>query len=210
MEKKYGFLFGLFIAAIILANLMGTKISYINFFGFYVEFSVGLLVFPITFLITDSISEVFGKERANELVNISTLVLVFLFLVILFASALPFAERSWVKSEEFNSVFSSGLRMIFASVVAFFFSQKHDVFAFHFWKNVTKGKHLWFRNTASTVVSQAIDSFVFMFLAFYMATPKFTIEYVIALALPYYFLKVLLAFFDTPFVYVVVHWLRKT
>ena len=85
----------------------------------------------------------------------------------------------------------------------------HDVISFDFWKNKTNGKMLWLRNNASTIVSQAIDSTLFMFIAFYGVSPKYDVAFIITLIIPYYVLKVLLAILDTPLVYAGVKWLKS-
>jgi uncharacterized integral membrane protein (TIGR00697 family) len=94
------------------------------------------------------------------------------------------------------------------SLVAFLIAQYHDIWAFNFWKQKTKGRFLWFRNNASTIVSQFIDTTIFMFIAFYMAAPGYDVAFVFALILPYWILKVVVALVDTPFVYMGVRWLK--
>ena len=100
-------------------------------------------------------------------------------------------------------------RIFIASIAAFLISQLHDIWAFNFWKQKTRGKHLWLRNNLSTIVSQLIDTTLFMFIAFYAVSPQFTIAYTFSLVIPYWILKVVFALFDTPFVYLGVWWLRK-
>ena len=95
-----------------------------------------------------------------------------------------------------------------ASVIAFVFSQFHDVWSFHFWKRKTHGKFLWLRNNLSTSVSQLIDTILFMFIAFYKINPKFTVPFIISLIIPYYLFKIGFALIDTIFVYPGVWWLR--
>lgn len=207
--RKINILLGLFVSSIIIANILGGKISYFNIFGLSIEFSVGLLGYPVAFLITDVIAEVKGRKVAKEFVFAGVASLVFILAIIALAVVLPYADRSWVAQGQFEAVFKSGMRMLIASIIAFFISQMHDVFAFEYIKKKTKGKFLWIRNNLSTMVSQGIDTFVFMFLAFYMATPDHTAGYVVALALPYYGLKILLSAIDTPFVYLGVRWLGK-
>ena len=133
-------------------------------------------------------------------------------MVVLFITALavllPAAQRSFVSDAEYSKIFGTTLRIFAASIVGFFISQMHDVWAFEFWKKKTKGKFLWLRNNASTIVSQFIDTVIFMFIAFYAISPKFTVEYVFALIIPYWLIKVAFALFDTPFCYLGVKWLR--
>jgi len=100
------------------------------------------------------------------------------------------------------------MRIMVASVIAFALAQLHDMWSFAYWKNKTHGKFLWLRNNLSTWVSQAIDTFVFMMIAFYHITDKFTLEFIIQLSIPYYLFKVSFAILDTPFVYLGVAWLK--
>jgi len=112
-------------------------------------------------------------------------------------------------NDAYRAVFAPSLRIMLASLVAFTISQLHDVWAFDFWKTKMHGKRLWLRNNLSTIVSQAIDTLLFMFIAFYQVTPKFTVAFVLTIALPYYILKVVMAAVDTPFVYMGVKWLKR-
>lgn len=203
-ENKANLLLGIFVASIIAANLLGNKIT--DLFG--VRTSVAIFVFPITFLVTDIIAEVLGKAKANSFVYIGLMTQLFVLMILLLSFVSP-PNPTWGNQAAYESVFGVSARIIIASLVAFLFSQLHDVWAFHFWKEKTKGKYLWLRNNASTIVSQLIDTTIFMFLAFYMATPKFTADFVISLIIPYWILKVLFALFDTPFCYLGVRWLKK-
>ena len=205
MERKTNFLLALFIGCLVTANLIGLKIASFGIF----EASVGILVFPVLFLVTDIIAEVHGKQKAKEFVYLGLFVLIFVLFVTSIAVLLPTSERSFVSGAEYAAIFGTTLRIFVASILGFFLSQMHDVHAFHFWKKKTGGKHLWLRNNASTVVSQFIDTTIFMFVAFYGMTPKFTVGYVFALIIPYWIIKVLFAAFDTPFCYAGVKWLKK-
>ena len=204
IETKTNILFGLFIAAIIAANLIGTKITRIGL----IEFSVGIFAFPLTFLITDIIEEVHGKDKTKQLVFSAFISLVFVLLLTMLVVHLPFAERSFVK-DNYTQVFGTTIRLFLASIIAFFIAQMHDVWAFNFWKEKTKGKFLWLRNNLSTIVSQFIDTVIFMFIAFYGLTPKHNAAYMIALIVPYWVLKMVIALADTPLVYLGVWWLKK-
>lgn len=213
-EQKTHFLFALFVGAIVAANLIGGKIADFGLF----EASVGILVFPITFLVTDIIEEVYGKEKTRSFVNAAMATLVVILIITVIAVKLPFAGRSFVQVEEYNPVFGISLRFFFASLIAFFLAQYHDIWAFNFWKAKTKGKHLWLRNNASTIVSQFIDTTVFMFIGLYYipwlpdiinSNPKFTVGYLFTLILPYWILKVVFAAADTPLCYLGVKWLKK-
>lgn len=201
-DQKKDFLLGLFVGSLILANTIGTKIT--TLFG--VRVSVGIFFVPVLFLVTDVIGEVYGRREANKFVAISLVMLIITLGMTALAIILP-ANPTWGNQAAFASIFGSSLRMIFASIVAFIMSQFHDVWSFDFWKRKTGGKHLWLRNNASTIVSQLIDTTVFMFIAFYMLTPKFTVSFIVSLIIPYWLFKVAFALADTPLCYLVVKWL---
>jgi uncharacterized integral membrane protein (TIGR00697 family) len=187
----------------ILANLLGTKIT--TLFG--VRVSVGIFFIPVLFLTTDVIAEVYGKKEANSVVLISLVMLLLTLGMTALCIVLP-ANSTWGNQDAYAAVFGSSLRMSLASLIAFVFSQFHDVWAFEFWKKRTGGRFLWLRNNASTIVSQLIDSTIFMFAAFYGVTEKFTAAFVVSLIIPYWLCKVVLALLDTPFCYLLVRWLR--
>ncbi len=241
-QRKLDFLLVLFISCLILANLLGAKITTIplpevmasglnwlffpvlwtlNTFlklfsirpislAFFNELhvSVSIIVFPITFLVTDMVSEVKGQKEATRFVMMGMLALGMVMLVTAISVALPAASRS-IDNRAYELIFGSGFRITFASLLAFTLSQTHDVWMFHLWKRVTKGRHLWLRNNVSTAVSQLIDSTVFMFVAFYHLTPKFTTTFIVSLMIPYWIFKVCFAILDTPLCYVGVKWLSK-
>ena len=204
LDTKTNFLLGLFVACLVAANLIGLKVASFGLF----EASVGIIVFPILFLVTDIIEEVHGKEKAKEFVYIGLGTVMVVLIVTALAVLLPAAERSFVSQGEYAKIFGTTLRIFVASIIGFFFSQMHDVWAFNFWKQKTRGKFLWLRNNASTVVSQFLDTSLFMFIAFFGISPKFTVAYIFALIIPYWLAKVLFAFCDTPFCYLGVKWLR--
>jgi uncharacterized integral membrane protein (TIGR00697 family) len=116
---------------------------------------------------------------------------------------------TWDLQPQYAAVFGSSLRMTLASVLSFFISQTFDVAAFDFWKNKTKGKHLWLRNNLSTMTSQFVDTTIFMFLAFYQMTPKFTVPVIFSMIIPYWLFKVAFALLDTPLCYLGVRWLQN-
>jgi len=212
-QEKKGILSALFVALLVITNLMGTKITSIG----GIQFSVALFAFPFTFLITDIIAEVEGKASAYALVQSAFIALIFVLLMTTLFVALPFADRSFVQSE-YTTIFSASIRILIASVIAFYLSQRHDVIAFAFWKKKTTGKHLWLRNNLSTMVSQFIDTSIFYIIAFLYipflpsflnTSPTYTFAFVMQLLAPYYVLKLVVALFDTPLCYVGVRWFRK-
>ena len=203
-NSRLFFLTCLFVALYVAMNLVGTKIITV----FSVSASVGIFMAPLLFLITDIIEEVYGREVVSKLIysSIISLTIVLLF-VVLFVN-LPPAAR-FVYNTEYKTVFGLSTRIIIASIVAFFLSQMNDMYVFDYLKKRSRGKKLWLRNNISTMLSQTIDTFVFMILAFWHITDKFTLLFVVKLALPYLFLKLIFALVDTPFVYLGVKWLKK-
>lgn len=201
---KLNLLLGLFVGMLIGANLLGGKI--VSLFG--ISVSVGIFMVPIMFLVTDIIAEVHGRKMARQFVIVGIIVLiVILAFTALFTTLTP--HERYAFNEEYQTIFGASLRMMIASIAAFLLSQIHDIWAFEFWKKKTGGRFLWLRNNLSTIVSQAIDTLVFMFIAFYQITPQFDALFILELALPYYLLKITFAALDTPFVYAGVRWLRR-
>lgn len=172
-----------------------------------ISVSVGIFMVPLTFLITDIVEEVYGKEVVKHFIVVGVFTIILVFLFTGFFIWLPPNER-FAYNEEYKIIFGSSMRIMLASVIAFFLAQMHDVWAFSYWKKKTGGKYLWLRNNLSTWVSQAIDTIVFMMIAFYQITDKFTLTFIIQLSIPYYLFKVTFALLDTPFVYLGVAWLR--
>ncbi len=203
LDRKVLFLFSLYITGRVLVNTVGSKI--ISLLG--VRVSVGIFFMPVLFLITDIIAEVQGKEVANLLVRHSILMLIVVFVVTaLFVPIKPHA--SWDLQDAYRSIFGMSMRMSLASLLSFSVSQNLDVWIFTFFKRLHKGKRLWIRNNVSTLVSQFVDTVIFMFIAFYKMNPTFTASHVFSLIIPYWLFKVLFALIDTPFCYLGVRWMK--
>ncbi len=204
IEQKFAILSSIFVAALIAANLLGSKITTI----LGVSVSVGIFAYPLTFLITDSIEEVFGKEKAKQLMYGALIAQILVLIIVAVAIKMPPATR-FEHNEAYGLIFGNSIRIIIASLIAFFLSQTHDIWAFSFWKKQTQGKFLWLRNNLSTFISQFIDTTLFMFIAFHMITPKFDVSFIFSLIIPYWLFKIAFAVIDTPLVYGLVYWLRK-
>ena len=202
-ELRLYIIFGLFIGFLIGMNVLGGKI--VPFGPFQV--SVAFLIVPLSFLMTDIVEEVYGKKKAREFIIAGVIsLIVFLGFIILFL-VLPPAER-FTHNEEYRTIFGTSARIVFASITAFLLSQFHDVWSFKFWKDTTKVKMLWLRTNLSTTVSMTIDTFVFMFLAFYMLTPKFTFGFIIQMIIPYLIFKIVWGMTSSPLVYAGASWLK--
>jgi len=207
-ERLYLTLAALFIASLVAGNLIFQKFFHWNFYGLYTfELSVGILPYPITFLITDIISEIFGRKRANQVVVAGLFATIFVLGIVLLANAVPSTDWSPVKDRTFNQVFGLTGVAVSASMVAYLLAQLVDIRMYHFWKNLTNGKHLWLRNNASTMTSQFVDTAsVLLLLCFFKA-----IEWELFWTLLWsgFLFKVLVAALDTPFLYLIVGLIKR-
>ncbi|MGB4407423.1 MAG: queuosine precursor transporter [Sphaerochaeta sp.] len=205
LDKKEMLLFALYITSMVLVNTIGSKI--ITLFG--VRVSVGIFFMPVLFLVTDIVGEVKGHKDATLFVRMSIFMLALLFIMTGISVKLP-PHPTWDLQSQYQQIFGMSMRMSLASLVSFAVSQNIDIKIFLLFKRISGGKNLWLRNNISTITSQFVDTVIFMFLAFYQLTPKFTLSYVFALIIPYWIFKVLFALIDTPLCYLGVKWLSKT
>ena len=207
-QQIYMILTALFIASLVVSNLIFQKFFYWDFFGLYTfEISVGILPYPVTFLITDIISEVYGKKKANQVVTTGIFASFFSLLIVYIADAVPATSWSPIGDSLFEKVFGATAIAVFASMVAYLLAQYIDIQLFHFWKRLTKGKHLWLRNNFSTFLSQFVDTFSVLFLL--CSFGKIDWELFNGLLLSGFLFKVIIAAVDTPFLYAAVYGLRK-
>lgn len=205
LSKRYGveIAVGVFASLTVLANLIAVKT--ITFGPFIAPAAV--LVYASTFLMTDILSELFGKEKARLAVwtgFIANLMMLVSVLIAVRWSASPVMDPGLASS--FDTVFGFAPRVIAASMVAYLVSQHHDVWAYNFLRDKTGGRHLWLRNNASTMASQLVDTVIFISLAFYGLIPN---SVLIELMVGQYVIKVLIAALDTPFMYMAVAAARR-
>lgn len=206
--KIYFILGALFICSLVVSNLIFQKFFYWDFFGIYrFEISVGILPYPITFLITDLISEIYGKKKANQVVTAGIFASLFSLLIVYTSAIVPATDWSPVDNGLFDKVFGATVVAVLASMMAYLFAQYVDIQLFHFWKKVTKGKHLWIRNNFSTFLSQFLDTLTVLLLLCFFG--KIEWERFGALLLSGFLFKVLIAICDTPFLYAGVYYFRK-
>ena len=197
--KKFGKL-GLFIwvpISSILANIQ--VVLLVNLFGF--ETTLGNIMYAGGFLVTDILSENYGEEEAKSAVKLGFFSMIVT--AILMKIAVSFAPSTVQEgAENFQSlkmIFDFLPRILFAGLIAYGISQRHDVWAYKFWKNrFPSKKHIWIRNNMSTLVSQLIDNLVFTAIAFAGVYP---LEVLVEIFLVTYVMKVIVATCDTPFVY---------
>ncbi|WP_224488774.1 queuosine precursor transporter [Robertkochia flava] len=213
--KVYLFLAALFITSLVVSNLIFQKFFYWYPFGEdtqlfgapLFELSVGILPYPLTFLITDLISEVYGRKKANQVVTAGIFASLFSMTIILLANVVPANSWSPVNDDLFQTVFALSPIAVLASMLAYLFAQYIDIGIYHFWKRLTKGKYLWLRNNFSTFSSQFIDTFTVILLLCIFGVLSWDNFY--GLVVSGFIFKVIIALLDTPLLYLFVYIFRK-
>ncbi|MDY7396410.1 queuosine precursor transporter [Aureibaculum sp. 2210JD6-5] len=206
--KIYMVLAALFITSLVVSNLIFQKFFSWDFLGVYTfEISVGILPYPITFLVTDLISEIYGKKKANQVVIAGIFASFFSLLIIYVADVVPATSWSPVDNTVFTNVFGLSVLAVFSSMIAYLLAQFVDIRIYHYWKKLTKGRHLWLRNNFSTVTSQFLDTFSVLFLLCSFGIIEWDLFG--KLLLNGFLFKVMVAFLDTPILYIAVHYFRK-
>ncbi len=194
IDAPFLVLVSFFAGSLVIAAILAVKIVAV----WIIVVPAGVIAYSLTFAATDTISEVWGKKTANRVVLAGFITLSVVFILVWVAIKLPGAVF-WKDYQAYNTVLNQGLRIIVASLTAYIISQFHDVWAFHFWRKMTKGKHLWLRNNLSTWTSQLIDTVVFILIAFAGTDkPIFTMIW------GQYLAKIIIAAGDTPIVYLLV------
>lgn len=228
-ERVFLVLAGFFLCAMTLLNVIGiTRFIQLG----PMQLAVGVLAYPLTFLCTDLISELYGRARANFMVTVGLVLNGFILGVMWLGNFLPSVDPSaqppWQvlalaspvglpngealsgSVELFTLIYASTTGAVFASMVAYVLAQYIDVFLFHWIKNKTGGKHLWLRNNGSTIVSQAADSIAVISITFgaVILSGGMTWKVVLTLMLSNYLFKLFSALADTPIIYLLVAKLR--
>ncbi len=225
IAQKKQFLFvilsGIFLTNALLAELVGGKIfSLENSLGFEAgaflgrEFNLtaGVVLWPIVFITTDIINEYFGKAGVRKISFLTVGFVLYAFFMIWIISYLAPA-KFWIQvnqtdtifdiNEAFRRVFTQGMAIIAGSIIAFLIGQFLDVYVFQQLRKITKGRKVWLRATGSTLVSQLVDSFVVLIVAFYIfGNPAWALGQVIEVAITNYSYKFLVALLTTPLIYV--------
>ncbi len=217
-ERVFLILAGVFICSMTMLNIIGSS-RFIQLGP--LALTVGVLPYPLTFLCTDLICELYGRKRANFLVTLGLGLNLFIFAVIFAAQhaaavpensmpdwqkielagsvGLPGGQQLSGQVELFDFIYSLTTGAIFASMLAYIAAQYIDIRLFHFWKRVTNGKHLWLRNNFSTLLSQMVDSIVVIGVVFgaaYLAGTISTTQLLLLMGSSYLF-KMTAALIDT-------------
>lgn len=188
---------GFFVTNTIVAELIGGKL--VQFFGLFTQ-SLGIILWPVVFVLTDLINEHYGKQGVRKLTYITVGLIIYTFLLLSAGIKLPAVSFSPVDDETFNRVFGQSQWIIIGSVVAFLLAQLMDVYVFWVFRKRTGGKMIWLRATGSTAVSQLIDTFVVQFIAF-VVPGKWAFNEFVENASYGYLFKLLVALALIPFIY---------
>lgn len=188
---------GFFVTNTIVAELIGGKL--VQFFGLFTQ-SLGIILWPVVFVLTDLINEHYGKQGVRKLTYITVGLIIYTFLLLSAGIKLPAVNFSPVDDETFNRVFGQSQWIIIGSVVAFLLAQLMDVYVFWIFKKRTGEKMIWLRATGSTAVSQLIDTFVVQFIAF-VVPGKWALNEFLENASYGYLFKLLVALALIPFIY---------
>ena len=207
----YLFYTTLFSAVLILSNIMAVKLFRAPFFG-NLALPCGVITYPLTFLLTDIVSEVWGKAEANRMVYLGFAMNLVMLVVVQLSIALPahaylvhpgnpqgYTDVNHYQSA-FESVFSINGKLFLAAMVAYMASQLVDIKLFHYFRDLTRTKHLWLRNNIATMVSQVLDTLIFGCIVFYwgLGMPLMTGVEIMGTMILF---KWILALLDTPFCY---------
>ena len=222
---------GIFLTSLVLGNVIGTT-KFVTIFSlelpswlealipdlirngsiYTMSVPAGVVAYPFTFLATDLISELFGRKRAQMLVWVGFGMNVFMLLLMSINHWLPNSVGVSAGLDLFEGVYQFMVGNTIASMIAYLIAQSVDVRLYHFWKRLTKGKHLWLRNNASTTVSQLVDSTAIITILYIAGNLDDAIDdagAVIILILNSYLFKFFFALFDTPFMYLGVRLLKN-
>ena len=191
----------IFTTLLLTANISAVKIIAIGSEGI----DAGIIAYPLTFLISDVISEVYGRKTTTKIIWLGFIANLLMISIIYVAGILPSATF-WNDQQSYDQILGAVPRIVIASMVAYLVSQNHDVLAFEMWKKVTGGKFLWFRNNASTVVSQGIDTTIFILIAF---VGIYSFDDILNMIWITYLIKIVVAIIDTPLVYILVNIVRR-
>ena len=204
-DQFYLVLSGIFIASLVTCNLIANKFVTVDL-GFKVFIvSAGILPYPLTFLVTDLISELYGQKKANLVVLTGFVSSMFVLLFLWLGGQFNAIPDSVVNDQTYNSVFRNAWRIIAASMTAYLFAQFVDVKIFHFWKRLTNGKHLWLRNNASTVASQLLDTTLVISILF---VGVWSTDQIFSAVIDGWIFKMLMALVDTPIIYGIIYLLK--
>ena len=205
--RLYTILSAVFLSALILAEITGGKLIALPALGgMSFAITMGVLPFPITFIITDLINEYFGRAGIRFITFVGMGAVLLVLLLLRLDMIIPAAPVSPIDDRSFNIVFGFSTRIIIGSLIAYLVSQLVDISVFHLVRSRTGLRMFWLRATGSTLVSQFIDSFLVLYIAFIGTLPMGEIGTISAANYAY---KAIIAIITTPLLYVFRSWIRR-
>ncbi len=192
----------LYLSSLFAANTLGIKLMP---FLFGTHLSVAVFCFPIVFIMTDVIGEVYGKKMAKNFVLAGILSILIFLLYSAISIIVPWAKSGMWAHDGYNLIFGISVRFSIASLVAYVIGEYQDVFSFFFFKKNIGAKYFWIRSNLSNLWSQLLDSSIFMFIAYLGVLPVKTI---ILIIIPWWIYKVAMGFAYTPLSYLAIRILR--
>ena len=192
----------LYLSSLFAANTLGIKLMP---FLFGTHLSVAVFCFPIVFIMTDVIGEVYGKKMAKNFVLAGILSILIFLLYSAVSIIVPWAKSGMWAHDGYNLIFGISVRFSIASLVAYAIGEYQDVFSFFFFKKNIGAKYFWIRSNLSNLWSQLLDSSIFMFIAYLGVLPVKTI---ILIIIPWWIYKVAMGFAYTPLSYLAIRILR--
>lgn len=153
-NRLFAYLCAIFVSCLLLGDVIGGK-TIATPMG---PISVGIIPFPVTFLLTDIVNDFYGRKGARFLTFLGFWMAVFAWVILQVSTRLHVDESTYFTQEEFVKIFGGSAQLFVASIVAYMIGQLLDINVFQFWKALTQSKHLWLRATGSTLISQIIDT----------------------------------------------------
>ena len=199
-QKLFFVLGAVFVTSLVVGDIIGgAKLAELGRIGEWpVQFSVGMLAFPVTFVLTDLLNDFYGARAARFLTFVGLGMLLLTFLVLIGSSSLPAAPNTMYPAEWFDTIFGSSLRTIAASLVAYLVGQLLDIWLFGVLKRWSRGRMLWLRATGSTLLSQWVDTVV---VAFVLFGGKLPVGEIWVIVVNSYLIKFVIAVAMTPVIY---------
>jgi uncharacterized integral membrane protein (TIGR00697 family) len=206
-SRLFVVLCAVFVACLLLGDVIGGKTTSTPLGAI----SVGIIPFPVTFLLTDVVNDFYGRRGARFITLLGFGMAVLAFVLLQLTTLLPADASTYYTQAEYSKIFGGSSQLFVASMVAYLIGQFLDISVFQFWKALTESKHLWLRATGSTILSQVVDT-VTINVIFGKVTAKWDWDFIAAKILREYGIKLVVAILLTPAIYalheLIVRWLR--
>jgi queuosine precursor transporter len=197
-QRLYVYLCAIFVTCLLLGDITGGK-AFETPVG---PVSVGLVLFPVTFLLTDVINDFYGRKGAQFVTLLGAAMATLAYVALVGTTALPVHADSYFQQGEYAKVLGGSAKLFIASIVAYCIGQYLDIYVFQFWKRLTRSKHLWLRATGSTVLSQMVDT-ITINVIFWGGVADKSPSWIGAKIVREYMIKLVIAIVLTPLVYAI-------